>query len=443
MLPRPKSDIVSLRPCQWKSKRHNRYSNARATDSSSIFRAFLNEKSSFLWSLILLAMLFGCNSSDASKSKLDSNSEKSKTILSDSRQGTDTKKPAPQSVQGRALAYLFANQSKDGGWHSPNYGALKDGAAITCLVLYAVSHCDEKELSDYQDKIKNGVQFLLPQIKKYGYVRNKESPDYTNYSAAMLLVADKKLGLGLSDEIRNQLAEFLMNSQLDETHGYSKDHVDYGGWDLMGWSQVNRVSAGSNISVSAATLEALVDAKDSDLKKQTFAKLKTWLPRCQNLAGDGGFHFHPEKDHDGNKAGWNDESRSITNSYGTATCDGIRLLSMGESLFEDKKAFQERTSKAVQWLEKNHEVASVPGFTKEPSTGWELGLRYYYYFVLSKAASELSEMTRAKLGNEIRTILKKEQAADGSFSNPNNRMREDDPLIATSFCVIALANFAN
>jgi len=35
----------------------------------------------------------------------------------------------------QGLAWLFAQQAADGGWHSKTYGQLKDGAAVTALAL--------------------------------------------------------------------------------------------------------------------------------------------------------------------------------------------------------------------------------------------------------------------------------------------------------------------
>jgi hypothetical protein len=52
-------------------------------------------------------------------------------------------------------------------------------------------------------------------------------------------------------------------------------------------------------------------------------------------------------------------------------------------------------------------------------------LRFYYAYVISRAIPELS-------------VQLPEQAPDDSFRNSNKMVKEDDPLIATTFAVHVL-----
>jgi len=66
----------------------------------------------------------------------------------------------------------------------------------------------------------------------------------------------------------------------------------------------------------------------------------------------------------------------------------------------------------------------VPGFDEDesPQASWGTGLRFYY----AAAIARVRPQQRVRLP---------EQADDGSFRNANGRVKEDDPLIATTFAI--------
>ena len=66
----------------------------------------------------------------------------------------------------------------------------------------------------------------------------------------------------------------------------------------------------------------------------------------------------------------------------------------------------------------------MPGFDEgeSPQASWSGGLRFYYAAAIARVRSQ----QRVRLP---------EQAADGSFRNANGRVKEDDPLIATTFAI--------
>lgn len=104
-----------------------------------------------------------------------------------------------------------------------------------------------------------------------------------------------------------------------------------------------------------------------------------------------------------------------------------------------KKPQDREVQQAIQWLQQHPQLDRVPGFSHETGhASWALGLRYYYYQSLSRSLAYFPEQEARRIAKEIHAILAAEQNQDGSWSNPNSRMREDDPLIATGFAVIAL-----
>ena len=95
-----------------------------------------------------------------------------------------------------------------------------------------------------------------------------------------------------------------------------------------------------------------------------------------------------------------------------------------------------RVAAARRWLEAHHVPDGAAGFTKQIHNRWTRGLRFYY----ASSASEALDMLGA--GRQLAPLadaLAREQRVDGSWSSPENLVKEDDPLIATPFAVRALA----
>jgi hypothetical protein len=340
---------------------------------------------------------------------------------------------------GGGIDYLLSCQADDGLWHSPNYGNLKHGAAITAFVIYAIAHCPERLTPESRSQLQSAVDALLPAIRRFGYVANDDGADYSNYGSAMLLRGCQQAELNLPADVRQTLVAYLVRAQLDADEGFDESSPDYGGWDLTGWMTGQRPSTGTNISVSATVMEALSDHRADAGVEIALQRSTSWLARCQNRSGDGGFFFHPRRDHDGNKAGWTDDSRTRPKSYGTATTDGLRAARAAGMLSTDPSV-----EFALQWLIDNPRLDVVPGFADDPDgQSWQSGLRYYYYYSLCQSLDWLPDEQAARLAEEISRILLNEQASDGSWSNRQARMREDDPVIATAFAVIALSEIQN
>ncbi len=350
-------------------------------------------------------------------------------------QSTQSKQLAPIP---RAIAWLMAHQQTDHLWRSEHYGNLKSGAAITALVLYALAHADPQAVEPHRDSLQAACDALVPEIQRRGHVSNPDGPDYPTYASAMLLVAVERLKLRLPDESRDRLTAYLIESQIDQAEGYSTDDPDFGGWDMLGSTNGPRKTTGTNISVGTTVAEALANSESPGAKTALLA-YRDWLAKCQNLSTDGGFYFHATRPHDGNKAGWHDESeqsaRTLPRSYGTATADGLRSLKACDVSSDD-----EALQKAVAWLQSHPSIDAVPGFELSPDKSWTDGLLFYYLYAFAKTLDDLPPEARTSAAAQIRDHLIRQQNSDGSWQNPSSRMREDDPLIATCFALIALSH---
>jgi len=80
----------------------------------------------------------------------------------------------------------------------------------------------------------------------------------------------------------------------------------------------------------------------------------------------------------------------------------------------------------ISWL-RGQQFTEDAGWKRDDPAfgGWGMGLRFYYAAAVIRAVPGLP-------------LLLLPQHADGSWSNPNNLVKEDDPLIATGFAVRVL-----
>jgi hypothetical protein len=348
------------------------------------------------------------------------------------------------SIQANAVKWLIRQQHADHLWHSDTYGNLKGGAAITSLVLYALAHADPELVEPHRDRLQAACDVLAAEIARQGCIASPDGKDYPTYATAMFLLATTKLRLKLSYENQISLIQFLIDAQIDENEGYEPDDVDFGGWDMEGVPNVRRQTTGTNISVGAIVAEALQQGGWGLVDpKPTLDRFRVWLERCQNFDSDGGFFFHPERGHDGNKAGWelNDQvpDRNKPCSYGSATADGIRgMLACGQLL--GNRENRDRLEAALRWISDHRDIERVPGFKDRGEGSWSEGLRFYYWQSLAAVLPSLPFEARVNMTRQFRDTLADTQSADGFWKNDNARMREDDPLIATSFALIALGS---
>jgi prenyltransferase beta subunit len=343
-----------------------------------------------------------------------------------------------ESAVARGLAWLLKQQAADGGWHSQAYGQLKGGAAVTTLVLDTLSQLPAETIKTNSVAIDRGFAFLRAGFTKRRTIASPDgSLDFPTYGSALFLTAVTRLDRR-SNEIQEQAKlarRYLFGAQLLEPRGFASDHPSFGGWDFLGADDAQGITTGTNVSVVAHVLEAFaVDESAAADKARSAAK--GWLLRCQQA--DGGFAFTPEPMSLNNKAEFADEARSKPRSYGTATCDGVRgLLAFGLTVDDAN------VKRAITWLSKNPAIEVVPGFEALPAeTDWRRGLRFYYYYGLAKILPQLPAADRPGRQQGMERILLKEQQPDGRWQNESDRMRENDPLIATSFAVSTLAQLA-
>jgi squalene-hopene/tetraprenyl-beta-curcumene cyclase len=227
------------------------------------------------------------------------------------------------------------------------------------------------------------------------------------------------------------MVAYLRGQQFTEQNGWRPSDPAYGAWGMGGERRTPPYTGHVDLSMTRYVLDALraAGAADSD---PAFAAARIYVERCQNFdpqhadAADGGFFFSTTEA-DTNKAG---QEGDHFRSYGTTTADGILALLATSHPLTDPRVIAAR-----RWLVNHHRDMDVPGFIGEAYQRWPRGLAFYY------AASSTRAFRAAQVnpGEALIEGLKRVQRADGSWSNAENLVKEDDPLIATPFAVRALA----
>ena len=326
-----------------------------------------------------------------------------------------------RSSLARAAHYLWAQQAADGGFHSATYGLLRSGQSLTPFVLGALLRVPDAAPSGAVDR---ALAFINRHTSADGAVgATGGDADYPNYATALAVDAlvaaqrglpavdhEAKVGSWTAD-IAPMVAH-LRAQQFSEANGWTPEHPAYGGWGMGGAIRRPPDAGHVDLSMTRFVLEAL-RASGVNGSDPAMTRARVFLERSRNH--DGGFFFSPVTPAL-NKAG---RSAQGFVSYGTATADGV--LALRATGLPDS---DDLIAKGIAWLDRHHQSDRVPGVDAGDSkqSSWSTGLRFYY----AAAIARVRPQQRVRLP---------EQADDGSFRNANGRVKEDDPLIATTLAI--------
>ena len=334
-----------------------------------------------------------------------------------------------QPALARATEYLWSHQSPDGGWPSHTYGLLRSGQSLTPFVLEALLRVPDQPI----DKIDRAVEFIRRNTNSDGALGMMDPtlPDYPNYATALAVSAlCRAKRPGWEQHIAPMIA-YLRRMQFTESTGWKQSDPPYGAWGMGGIDHPPPNPGHVDLSMTRYVLDALQAAR-IPAQDMAFTRARIFVERCQNFDpqhpddADGGFFFSTTEV-DTNKAG---QVGGHFRSYGTTTADGIlALLAVGRPLDDV------RVRAAQRWLTSHHKDMAVPGFIGEAYQRWPKGLAFYY----AAASTQAFRALQVPLSPTVANALRQSQRADGSWSNPENLVKEDDPFIATGFAVRALA----
>ncbi|HUQ02288.1 MAG TPA: hypothetical protein VM261_07300 [Kofleriaceae bacterium] len=348
---------------------------------------------------------------------------------------------AIDAAVARGTAFLVGRQESDGAVRSPTYAAFRDGYALTGLAAMPLGMAGSPAFARASD-------FLVTMIDDGGELRADVA--YPTYAAALAVLVLNQPGNERHRGVRDALVAELRARQLGPENGWTEADASFGGWGYYAriparpQGVIHDDMLSSNLSATLLVVGALtlsgVPASDPAL-----VRARGFVERCQNRAApcpaacptDGGFFFSPAVP-DANKAGvvaWN--GHDLFRSYGSMTADGLRaLVRLGGD--------PARITGATNWLEHHFTAEQNPG---EFAPGADVRRASAYYYWTWTAAHALRAIGKPELATSNGTVawapvlakaLLARQRPDGSWKNETTEMREDDPVVATSFAVAAL-----
>ena len=342
----------------------------------------------------------------------------------------------------KGLAWLKTTQQPDGSFANPESAQnSQDHPALTALPLTALLRDPSGKFDKLPDFIEKGFTYLRSKAQPDGGIYGK---GLSNYNTSVALVALLE-GNQPKDEPLIEAARRFISGQQATT--MAKPELNGGfGYGPTG-SSPKRMHP--DLDNTLITLEALRAYKDSRPTAELAAgKDLDWqaaidfVSRCQNLksngqpwasddaANKGGFLYYPGF----SNAGETDlpGGGKALRSYGTMTYAG--LLSF---IYADVKKDDPRVAAAIEWLTKNYTLEENPGLERQ---GY-----YYYLHLMTKglAASGVKVLTTADgkkvdWAREAALKLINLQAGNGSWVNDQARWMEKDPVLVTSYALLAL-----
>jgi squalene-hopene/tetraprenyl-beta-curcumene cyclase len=351
------------------------------------------------------------------------------------------------AAQQRGIAWLIQQQEPNGSW--------RNQTAITGLAATAILRAGRPLATNEQAAADKAIQFLLANVRDNGAIYGGEGKDpYPSYSTAICTMALLATGKAEYTDTIRKARQFLLNSQFDEGEGYTTDNASYGG---IGYGKRERPDM-SNMQWALEALRLTESLEKPSEKaphvpsKLHWEKAIQFLQRCQNLPEKndqpwvkvakeedrGGFIYMPGDPAKGipplsfaNEGEPVDEKTPLR-SYASMTYAGLKSY-----LYAELKKDDPRVTAALQWLRKNYTLDENPGLGKQ-------GL-FYYYHTIAKALTAYGDDLftdaagkqydwRFQLMNKLLSI----QKTEGFWVNDNNRWWENDPVLVTSYTLLAL-----
>ena len=309
--------------------------------------------------------------------------------LHSKRGGKQKEKQLAKEILQQACNYLSSKQFSDGSWRSDEYGLLKSGQSLTPFILDAYLDTPFQKSQKHNQLIdKTEIEV---EVSSSGITREKVN---VNLSNGKKILGSKPVtlnGFGIIEKIR-----FLITP------------AEIG--EIFFNVQVNIVPEEINI----------------ENNKQT-----NWIPK---YGYDGGFFSSPTIAY-ANKGRTRIDQNSgqeYFRSYSTATCDGVlTIIALGY------QSSSQEIKDAKLWLKQNQDWELPSGVPRDDPAPWAESMKLYNLMVLSETYCALEIPGNWK--NKIIHFLGQRQRSDGSFLNMEGKlMKEDDPLISTTYAIIAL-----
>lgn len=333
----------------------------------------------------------------------------------------------------RSLKWLASHQKEDGSWSDADFPAL------TALPVWAFSK------SSYPDKdkiIAKGVKHILSCVQVnggiYKEVKGRKGGGLGNYNTALCMTAlhatgDKALTLVILNA-RKYIAgsQHFGDDQYSGGFGYDRD-TERKYTDML------------NTFYATEAMARTADVEDSRPKSEKHADIDwketvKYIARMQNKpdSGDdnsGGFYYNPSDPKAGSST--NKSGTVVFRSYGSITYAGMLAL-----IYANVSRDDVRVQSAFDWARKH--------WTLDENPGMGANGKYFFYNILSKSLSAYGVETvplkdgslvswKVEMVKKVITLQKTDAATgEGFWENTEARYWEGDPVLVTSYCLLAL-----
>jgi len=335
----------------------------------------------------------------------------------------------------RALRWLDSKQDPEGFWST------KDHPAMTGLVVNAhLGAPGAKRGADLPPKLAKATSWIASNAREDGGIYVAE---LRNYNTAISLLA---LHLSGDPKYRPLVEKARAYTVAMQAKGMANPALNGG----IGYGPGGTNRQHPDLSNTLLALEALAYTREFEKGENAPPEQKLdwqaaidFITRTQNLSthnkeawvsddpdNRGGFIYYPGYSMAGEvELG---SGRKALRSYGSMSYAG--LLSM---IYAEVDKDDDRVKAVLSWLQKHYTLTENPGMGND-------GL-FYYYHTMAKAlaATGLTELALAD-GSKVdwRSGLAKHlinlQTGDGFWTNESGRWWEKDPVLVTTYCVMAL-----
>ncbi len=340
-----------------------------------------------------------------------------------------------QSI-ARGNAWLANQQNADGYWGDERL------PAFTALALSsAVLDPEFDAEKPFPEHIEKAYQWLLTKQQEDGGIYDR---GLSVYNTAVSINALAHSGREEFEPAIVRARAHLIGHQWDSSVNPDTDPVNDGG---IGYGSDDTHTDLSNtflaLEALALTEHIVGDGDFGDQPQLNWEAAINFISRCQNLEetndqpwasndpdNRGGFIYAPGQ----SKAGEQelDDGRIALRSYGSMSYAGLLSFIYAKLSPEDP-----RVVAVLDWLNRNYTLEENPGMGAQ-------GL-YYYYQTMAKAltAANIDTLTTAEgktrdWRKELAVQVLQNQREDGSWVNDNGRWMESNPVLVTSYMVLAL-----
>ncbi len=329
------------------------------------------------------------------------------------------------AAQAQGFAYLRAAQATDGSWSDRRF------PGMSALALWAMARGNQAENAEAMARAQAYIASCAqPDGGLYVPIPNRRGGGLGNYNTCLCLTALHASG-GKERYLDVLLAAraYVASTQI-EAEGVHEGGFGYDKSSPRAYTDLNNTF----YAVDAMRLTQDVEEERPVGEKRVeidWDAAKRYVLSMQVTEGDdaGGFLYNKELP----RAQKEGEAAVKLRAYGSMTYAGLLAMLHCELSREDP-----RVRSTYQYLGKHWTLEENPGQGNQ-------GL-YFYYEVVARAldATGMDVVVLAD-GSEVdwrealaEAILKRQQP-DGSWVNASNRFWEGDPVLSTSYALLALS----